>query len=143
ANRFGYSVFAEGRWATPLEYLNRLRWHNLIFGDSIRILGIACDEENQIEVVTSQPWISPHEIRPRPFPEEIANYFAGFGFRRVVLNPDAPLFYSEQMRLLAADAHDANVIRDHNGELAAIDVVIGRPGPELLDKVRAFLARQD
>lgn len=48
-NRFGHSTYGEGFQATPSEYLRRLAWCNLLFGDEYRILGIAFDEEQQIE----------------------------------------------------------------------------------------------
>lgn len=43
--KFGHFVHAEGLSATPFEYLSRLGWHNLIFGDDIRIVGVAYDGE--------------------------------------------------------------------------------------------------
>lgn len=66
-NRFGHSTYGEGFQATPSEYLRRLAWCNLLFGDEYRILGVAFDEEQQIEIVCSQPWIASHPIRPVPF----------------------------------------------------------------------------
>src|SRR5215207_2818505 len=58
-NKFGYSTYDEERWATPSEYLTRLGWQNLLFGDDLRIVGVAY-EDGQMEVVTSQPWIDVH-----------------------------------------------------------------------------------
>jgi hypothetical protein len=130
--RFGHSVFAIGAGATPAEYLFRLAWHNRIFGDAIRLVSVSFDGEQHVEVVHSQPWIYPHEIRPAPFPEEIEAYLASFGFDRLSNIPTAPLFYNKPLNLLVADAHEANVIRDRNEEIVAIDVVIGYPGPSLL-----------
>jgi hypothetical protein len=46
SNRFGHSARNEWLQATPLEYLQRLAWHNILFGDDIRVLGIALFEEN-------------------------------------------------------------------------------------------------
>jgi hypothetical protein len=39
------------------------------------------------------------------------------------------VFYHLGFNLIVADAHDTNILRDFNGNLAAIDVVIGTPGP--------------
>ena len=128
-NRFGHSTFGEGAQATPTEYLRRLAWCNLLFGDEYTIIGIAFDEEQQIEIVCSQPWIVSHPIRPVPFDHEIDLYFQGFGFLRSPLNPDAPVFYHLGFDLIVADAHDTNILRDAEGHLAAIDVVVGPPGP--------------
>ena len=69
-NKLGYSTYDEGRWATPSEYLTRLGWQNLLFGDDLRIVGVAY-EDGQMEVVTSQPWIDVHPIRPNPSKEEV------------------------------------------------------------------------
>jgi Serine/Threonine/Tyrosine Kinase found in polyvalent proteins len=123
-NTFGHSVFAPGCPATPSEYLRRLGWSNLLFGDDFKMLGVSCDDEGQIQVVISQPWIDAHEIRSVPFEEEIDEYFRRFGFRRLPFQY-APLYYNDALELLVGDAHDMNVLRDKHEELAAIDIVIG------------------
>lgn len=130
-NNFGHSVFAPGARATPSEYLRRLAWSNLLLGDEFKILGVAFDDEDQIEIVSAHRWIEGHKDRQTPLPEEINGYLAKFGFVGLPSNPYVPLFYHNGFRLLLADAHDTNIIRDTKGDCAAIDVVIGRPGPEL------------
>lgn len=139
-NRFGHSTYGPGFQATPSEYLRRLAWNNVLFGDAFSIVGIAFDEEQQIEVVCSQPWIDSHPIRPVPFAHEIDSYFQRFGFFRSPLNPDAPVFYHLGFNLLVADAHDTNILRDSQGELAAIDVVVGIPGPGPYAELRRAFA---
>ncbi len=136
-NKFGYSTLSEGSWATPLEYLKRLAWQNIIFGDDIRIVGVAY-EDDQMEVIHSQPWISSHKIRPNPFQEEIDVYMGNFEFVSSSFDLDTPLFYSSTHRLVAADAHDRNIIRDENENLVAIDLVIGPPGPHLQSQIEEF-----
>jgi hypothetical protein len=137
-NKFGYSTLSEGGWASPVEYLKRLGWQNLIFGDDVRIIGIAYDEE-QMEVVTSQPWIDTHEFRPNPTHEEIEVYMGKFGFVSTSIDRDTPLYYSAAHGLVAGDAHDRNVVRDFAGNLVAIDLVIGPPGEALWRKIDEFL----
>lgn len=139
-NKFGYSTREPGAWATPVEYLKRLAWQNHIFGDDIRIIGVAYEDE-QMEVVTSQPWISAHEIRPNPFKEEIDAYMKSFGFAPASLNLDTPLYFSKIHGLLAADAHDRNILRDQEGNLSAIDLVIGPPGEKLREQLDGFFNR--
>lgn len=136
-NKFGYSTTAEGQWATPIEYLKRLAWQNRIFGDDIRIVGVAY-EDDQMEVVTSQPWISAHEIRPNPFKEEIDVYMGEFSFISTSFDLDTPMYYSPAWKLIAADAHDRNIIRDCNEMLSAIDLVIGPPSPNMRIKIDEF-----
>ena len=135
-NKFGYSTASEG-WATPLEYLKRLAWQNLIFCDDIRIIGVAYEEE-QMEVVTSQPWISANPIRPNPTKAEIDTYMGDFGFVSTSFDLDTPLYFNPELGLIAADAHDRNIIRDTNGDLAAIDLVLGPPGKEMASRIEAF-----
>jgi hypothetical protein len=139
-NGFGHSAFGPGYQATPVEYLKRLGWCNRLLGDNFRLLGIIYDGE-QLQVVSSQPWISAHEFRPHPDSSEIDNYFKHFGFVRASDNPDVPLYCTPDAGLLVVDAHDHNVIRDAKGELAAIDVVIGSPGPTLKREIEALLAK--
>ena len=140
-NKFGYSTQREGEWASPAEYLKRLAWQNLIFCDDIRIVGVAY-EDDQMEVITSQPWISAHEFRPNPLKEEIEQYMGEFGFVATSLDLDTPLYYSPDLGLLAADAHDRNIIRDLNGRLAAIDLIIGPPSESRRAKITEFLKRR-
>jgi Serine/Threonine/Tyrosine Kinase found in polyvalent proteins len=136
-NKFGYSTIQDGCWASPVEYLKRLSWQNFLFGDDLRIVGIAY-EDDQMEIVTSQPWISVHEIRPNPFQEEIDVYMGKFGLVSSSLDLDTPLYYSETYRIVVADAHDRNILRDFNGDLAAIDLVIGPPGEKLRERIDEF-----
>lgn len=130
-NRFGHSTYGEGRQATPSEYLRRLAWCNRLFGDQFRILGVALDDEDQMEVVCSQPWIDAHPIRSVPFQSEINSYFGRFGFERMPAQPDAPMFYHSELGLIVADAHDTNILRAADEDFAAIDVIVGPPGPSL------------
>jgi hypothetical protein len=129
-NSFGHSVFARDVITTPSEYLRRLAWSNLLLGDEFKILGVAFDEE-QIEIVSAHKWIEGHAIRPVPSEDEIAEYFQRFGFAPCGSNPHAPLFYNPVLGVLLGDAHDTNVIRNVDGDCAAIDVVIGYPGPRM------------
>jgi hypothetical protein len=130
-NRFGHSTDGERRSATPLEYLRRLGWHNILFGDDIRIEGIAY-EDAQLEVITSQPWIVADLLRPLPTQEEIDAYFEQRHFKKAIINPDAPLYFNADINIVIADAHNRNILREeHEGKLYPIDVVIGRPGSKL------------
>ena len=47
--------------------------------------------------------------------------------------------HSADLGLLAADAHDRNIIRDLNGRLAAIDLIIGPPSESRRSKITEFL----
>ncbi|MEO6787520.1 MAG: hypothetical protein ABI318_15425 [Chthoniobacteraceae bacterium] len=139
-NRFGHSVIAEGAAATPLEYLERLSWQNELFGDDIRIEGVAFDE-SQLEIVTTQPWIVASASQPSPTQAEIDAYFFDLGFRKAELVSDVPLYFHPELGMLVADAHDRNILRNESGVLVPIDLVIGRPGADLLRRIRENLDR--
>lgn len=137
-NKFGYSTQKEGAWASPAEYLKRLAWQNLLFCDDIRVVGVAY-EDGQMEVITSQPWISVHEFRPNPRKEEIDKYMGECGFISTSFDLDTPLYFSVELGLLAADAHDRNILRDTDGKLTAIDLIIGPPSELMRGRIRQFL----
>jgi len=134
-NSFGHCTFGPGYQAMPSEYLNRLAWQNVLFGDNIRVLGVVAGEDH-IEVVTSQPWISLHSSRPSPFQHEIDHYFQSLTFARVPWSSDVPLYWSEELNLVAMDAHMQNVVRDSTGQLVAIDIVVGQPGKVFLSQIK-------
>lgn len=139
-NSFGHSVYAEGFVATPLEYLDRLSWCNLFLGDDFRVYGIIHNEE-QVQVVTSQPWIAANRC-PHPSPQEIREFFGQLGFLPASDDENAPFFYNPAFDLAIGDAQDHNVIRGENSKLYAIDVVIGKPGPKLKIRILEVLARR-
>ena len=138
-NRFEHSAYGEGIPATLLEYLERLEWQNTLFGDDIRIEGVASDE-GQIEIITTQPWIVAHSDAPTPAQSEIDAYFAEFGFRKVEVNPDVPIYFHPELQIIVADAHDRNILRNETGRLVPIDLVIGSPGPLLTRQLHDRLA---
>jgi Serine/Threonine/Tyrosine Kinase found in polyvalent proteins len=134
---FGYSAYGEGVRATPLEYLERLCYSNLLFGDEIRILGV-CMPQQVIQIIVSQPWIPASASGPTATEDEIDEYFANLQFRRVEINPGVPIYFNCDTELIVADAHPGNVLRYEN-RLFPIDVVIGKPGPEVLGRIRQAL----
>ncbi len=135
-NRFGHSVRGEGAQATLLEYLRRLAWQNVLFGDDIRVAGVAFDEA-QIEIVTTQPWITADKASPAATHSEIVEYFNRLSFLHVPLAEESPLFYCDAIRVLVADAHEGNVLRAETGQLMPIDVVIGVPEEPFLSQIKA------
>lgn len=81
-NQYGHPISGPGKTTLPSEYFERLAFQNKIFGDSIRIAGVIFDEE-QIQIVTIQPWITAHPTTPNPTDDEIHGYLMGYGFHRV------------------------------------------------------------
>jgi len=137
-NRFGHSARNEGLAATPLEYLQRLGWHNALFGDDIRIIGVARSDDS-IEIVTSQPWIVSDVNHPTANQNEIDEFFERLGFCRIEVNQGVPLYFSRQFGVLVADAHEGNILPTEEGTLAPIDVVIGVPDSQMLARILAAM----
>lgn len=133
-NRFGHSVVAEGHDASPLEYLRRLTFHNLLFGDDVRLLGCIFTGSH-IELVTTQPWISAGNP-PTASQAQIDSYFEERRFARSSLFDQLPVYYSTGFDLVAMDAHPGNVLVSDKGFIMPIDVVVGVPGPEFRARLR-------
>ena len=82
---FGWSAESEGKRATPLEYLDRLAWQNLLFSDEISIVAVV-GEERVMRVVTRQPYIFEALDSPDITLEEIDQFFQERNFRKIALN---------------------------------------------------------
>lgn len=123
--RFGHSLEGEGISALPSEYLRRLVYHNELFGDRIAVCGVMV-AESSLHLVSQQPWIKSASARPVPEQDEIDEYFAGLGFSKSD-QLGAPAYYHRTLDVAVLDAHPLNVLRDENGRLVPIDVVVGKP----------------
>lgn len=137
-NAFGHSVWADRSPATPVEYLERLNLHNVLFGDTIQICGLIL-AENHVQIVTTQPWIEAHEDNPIPEGAEIDAFFSDEGFQRVDIGTATPFYFDYASGILIGDARDENFIRSTDGEIIPIDLVIGKPGPALLARIKDSL----
>jgi hypothetical protein len=132
---FGWSTVREGFRATPLEYLDRLSWQNHVFKDDIRIVAVTGDEK-VMRIVTSQPYIFERVESPDVTLEEIDQFFASRNFKKFSINPDAPWFFNHDLGIAIGDANTGNFIRDVEGDVVPIDLVIGYPGPALLELIK-------
>jgi hypothetical protein len=132
---FGWSTAGEGLKATPLEYLERLAWQNLLFSDDVRMVAVVGDPRI-LRVVTSQPYIFEDENAPDITLDEIDQFFESRHLEKVSLNPEAPWFFNADLGIVIGDANPGNFVRDVNGEIVPIDLVIGKPGEALREKVR-------
>lgn len=126
AGSYGHSLIEEGRSALPSEYLLRLHYQNELFGDCIRLLGILAGDSS-LRALTSQPWITAHQEIPTPTEDEIHGYFNDLGFLRI-LTVEVAAYYHDELDLVVLDTHTQNILRDENGKLVPIDLVIGHPG---------------
>ncbi len=114
-NSFG--VMPDGREATPVGYLERLRLQNQIFGDDIELEGVFEPSFALIRIITSQQAI---QGRPAEM-EEIEIFFSQRSFQRCIWH-GKNVWFREADRVICADTHGGNILVTHEGDMAAIDV---------------------
>lgn len=110
--------------ATPLEYLDRWAWSNLLFEDEARVLGLLDDSAGP-RLVVAQPLV----VGKRPDQGEIAAFMKALGFQTV---RGTSLFFDERRDLLVGDAHPGNFLRNDDGQIFAIDVLPVKATAKLL-----------
>jgi len=131
AGRFGFSVVAlddgtaELTGATPLEYIERLLLQNSLFNDQIRLEGVAVETQGTA-VLTSQPNIHGGEVCA----EEMSTFMEKLWFKPLhglsLGRPGALAFYRDLDEVAAFDAHPGNFVKDDNGVVLPIDLVLLR-----------------
>ena len=138
AGRFGFFIIAladgtaELTGATPLEYLERLQLQNQLFTDDIQLIGVALERE-QVVIVTSQEAIRGEEVSAA----EMLVFMAKLWFHPLhgltLGRPGALAFYRDLDEAAAFDAHPGNFVKDDNGVVLPIDLILVR-ADELLQK---------
>jgi hypothetical protein len=127
-DEFGH--LPHGIAASPVQYLERLHYQNLIFHDDIRLEGILVTGRGHffsMRVVTSQPFVNG---RPGTA-EEIKTFFLNQGFRHIRMKRRDG-WYRREDGLLCSDTHGGNLLFSAASQLIAIDVpVICLSGAEL------------
>lgn len=144
AGRFGFSVIAlpdgilELTGGTPLEYCERLLLQNSLFGDSIQLEGIAAEADGTV-VLTSQPNIEGDPIAA----DEMVVFMSKLWFQPLrglsLGRPGALAFYRDLDEIAAFDAHPGNFVKDENGIVLPIDLVLLRATDELQKAFKPFL----
>ena len=143
--RFGFSVVAlpdgslELTGATPLEYFERLLLQNSLFGDRIRLEGIAV-EGGQTVVVSSQPNIEGDAVSDADMNAFMTKLWftplRGLSLGR----PGALAFYRDLDEVAAFDAHAGNFVKDGNGVVLPIDLVLLRADDAMQKAFAPYLA---
>lgn len=143
--RFGFTVIAlpdgslELTGATPLEYLERLLLQNSLFGDHLRLEGVA-SESGKTVLLTSQPNIADEAVSD----SEMSAFMAKLWFaplRGLSLGrPGALAFYRDLDEVAAFDAHPGNFVKDGNGVVLPIDLILLRADAALQKAFAAHLA---
>jgi hypothetical protein len=110
--------------ATPDEYLARLAWQNELFGDAIRVLGMA-KYPNGVSILPVQPFVWGERTEQNLIDE----WFQSKGWR--TLPEKEGSFYSADHDLLILDAFPRNVLTQPDGTIFPFDVVIVRPDEDI------------
>ncbi len=125
--------------ALPLEYLERLQLQNKLFTDDIRLEGVA-SEGNKLVIVTSQETIIGSAVTAT----EMSAFMAKLWFaplRGLSLGrPGALAFYRDLDEVAAFDAHPGNFVKDGNGVVLPIDLILLRADAALQKAFAAHLA---
>jgi hypothetical protein len=123
----------------PLEYLDRLLLHNQVFGDRIALEGIT-RENGELVIITSQPTILGDGLNV----EEIVTFMSKLWFQPLrglsLGRPGALAFYRDLDEVAAFDAHPGNFVKDENGIVLPIDLVLLRASEELQKAFKPLLA---
>ena len=123
--------------ALPLEYLERLLLQNQIFGDRMTLEGVT-RENGELVIVSSQPTILGDGLDR----EEIIAFMSKLWFQPLrglsLGRPGALAFYRDLDEIAAFDAHPGNFVKDENGIVLPIDLVLLRASDELQNALRPF-----
>ncbi len=113
----------DGRACFPTEYFERLLLQNEVFGDDIRLEGIAI-EIGTCRVITSQPAVAGRFAEP----EEVDRFFLDRGFSEIKLKV-RKLWWRPTDDIVCADTHGGNILVTESGMMVAIDVPVMRGLP--------------
>jgi len=127
---FGFAYHNDSPGATPSEYLDRLRTHNRIFDDDVRLIGVIRTARGP-SIVTSQPLIVGRDATPG----EIDAYMQSRGFEKL----GEGAFYHAGEGLLVHDLHPRNVKTDQSGLVHPIDPIIQRVEPDFVSEIKSLL----
>lgn len=116
--------------ATPIQYLERLRLHNVLVPELNRLEGIIV-QPGDLTIVTSQPRFDIVPVTQ----DEIDDWFESFDFEKVT----SAAYYRKADNLGVFDAHDKNLIRAGD-TLVPFDVIPCYPEGGFLDFITETLA---
>jgi hypothetical protein len=124
--------------ATPLEYLERLLLQNSVFGDTVQLEGVATEPPGTA-IVTSQPHITGDDISTN----DILNFMSRLWFKPLhglhLGRPGSLAFYRVLDEVGAFDAHPGNFVKDTQGIVLPIDLILVRADDRLQRALAPFL----
>ena len=116
-------------------YLQRLAWHNELFGDHITVEGwVKMPGETTERLVTTQPLRVPDPKRPEPTQKEIDVYMRAHGFLRAYDGA----YIHESRDIAASDAVPKNFVREKSGEIHPVDVLLVQPSDSMHSRLTAM-----
>lgn len=122
----------------PLEYLDRLLLQNDLFADDVRIEGVALENEKLV-VVSSQAAILGSSLTE----DEMLGFMRKLWFQPLqglsLGRPGSLSFYRDLDEVAAFDAHPGNFVKDDNGVVLPIDLVLVRADAALQAAFAPFL----
>jgi hypothetical protein len=111
--------------ALPLEYLDRLLLQNSLFGDRL-FLEAAGEESGGLVIATSQPTMVGTPVSA----QEMVAFMQKQWFQPLrglsLGRPGALAFYRDLDEIAAFDAHPGNFVKDDNGVVLPIDLILLR-----------------
>jgi len=121
-----------------LEYLERLLLQNSVFGDTVCLEGVAQEPDGNL-IVSSQPHITGEEVTR----EEILVFMSRLWFKRMpnlhLGRPGSMAFYRDLDEAAAFDAHPGNFVKDQEGVVLPIDLILVRASEDLQRALAPFL----
>lgn len=119
--------------ATPVEYLERWRAANEVFGDDVRLTSVIQWSDGMVSFAISQPQYHGEPATDR----EIEHFFTAAGWTRIPDTAGHVLFFNYAFNVLAIDALPRNCyIRD--GQLQPFDVILCHPKDDLQNHLRLY-----
>lgn len=132
------SFDAELTGALPLEYREHLLLQNSLNGDRVSLEGVA-REGNQLVIVTSQPTPLGGPVSQ----SEMLAFMAKLWFQPLTTltlgHPGALAFCRDLDETAAFDAHPRNFVKDNNGVVLPIDLILVRADEPLQKALQAHL----
>ncbi|BCU76204.1 hypothetical protein [Luteolibacter sp. LG18] len=111
---------------TPLEYLERWRTSNELFGDDVRLVSVIAWADGGLSFGITQPQYHGVPAEPR----EIEHHFLRAGWVRLPDPSGHVIFFNHAFGVMAIDAERRNCYVT-DGELQPFDVILCRPDAEM------------
>jgi hypothetical protein len=111
---------------------------NSLFGDLTALEGIACEEEGVV-ILTSQPNVTGDAVGR----DDLLQFMKRLWFQPLrglsLGNPGALAFYRDLDEIAVFDAHPANFVKDREGVVLPIDLILLQADAALQNALKTYL----